>query len=258
MPGVVSNIGPVQGLEDEDTKERYEKTQNTTNFEISKTISNIKGEFATIRRLSAAVVVDGRYTRELNEEGVEQLRYTALSEDEMIKISALVRQAIGYSEQRGDEVSVSNFQLNGQLSGFKARTPLERFVEATVKLLEPFMPLLKYALVGLILFFFYKKVIVPFSERMLEAKADEEEELESLIKIDEDEEENNDRLNEMRRRIEDQLGMGSGGNEDEIKYNVLLEKIKELTIEKPAELANLFQTLVHDELGLDNIGGGKR
>lgn len=258
VPGVVSNIGPVQGLEDEDTKERYEKTQNTTNFEISKTISNIKGEFATIRRLSAAVVVDGRYTRELNEEGVEQLRYTALSEDEMIKISALVRQAIGYSEQRGDEVSVSNFQLNGQLSGFKARTPLERFVEATVKLLEPFMPLLKYALVGLILFFFYKKVIVPFSERMLEARADEEEELESLIKIDEDEEENNDRLNEMRRRIEDQLGMGSGGNEDEIKYNVLLEKIKELTIEKPAELANLFQTLVHDELGLDNIGGGKR
>ena len=111
---------------------------------------------------------------------------------------------------------------------------------------------------GVILFFFYKKVIVPFSERMLEARADEEEELESLIKIDEDEEENSDRLNEMRRRIEDQLGFGSGGNEDEIKYNVLLEKIKELTMEKPAELANLFQTLVHDELGLDNIGGGKR
>lgn len=82
--------------------------------------------------------------------------------------------------------------------------------------------------------------------------------MESLIKIDEDEEENSDRLNEMRRRIEDQLGMGSGGNEDEIKYNVLLEKIKELTMEKPAELANLFQTLVRDELGLDNIGGGKR
>ncbi len=59
----------------------------------------------------------------------------------------------------------------------------------------------------------------------------------------------------MRRRIEDQLGFGSG-NEDEIKYNVLLEKIKEIAMEKPAELANLFQTLVHDELGLDNMGGG--
>lgn len=255
VPGVVSNIGPVQGLEDNDLKEKYEKTQNTTNFEISKTISNIKGEFATIRRLSAAVVVDGKYSRQLDEEGVEKLEYTALNDEEMEKISALVRQAIGYNQQRGDEVSVSNFQLNGQLSGFKARTPLERFLEATTALLAPFMPLVKYAIVGLILFFFYKKVIVPFSERMLEAKADEEEELDSLIKIDEDEEENNDRLNEVRRRIEDQLGFG-GGNEDEIKYNVLLEKIKEIAMEKPAELANLFQTLVHDELGLDNMGGG--
>ncbi|MDY3113374.1 MAG: flagellar basal-body MS-ring/collar protein FliF [Helicobacter sp.] len=257
VPGVVSNIGPVQGLEDNDVKEKYEKTQNTTNFEISKTISNIKGEFATIRRLSAAVVVDGRYERIINNEGVEQLNYSALTEEDMEKISALVRQAIGYNTQRGDEVAVSNFQLNGQLSGFKARTPLERFLEATSKLLEPFMPLLKYALVGLILFFFYKKVIVPFSERMLEARADEEEEIESLIKIDEDEEENNDRLNEMRRRIEDQLGFGNGSNEDEIKYGVLLEKIKEIASEKPGELASLFQTLVHDELGLDSIGGKK-
>lgn len=255
VPGVVSNIGPVQGLEEDNAKEKYEKTLNTTNFEISKTISNIKGEFATIRRLSAAVVVDGRYERGLNAEGVEQLRYIALSDEDMTKISALVRQAIGYSDQRGDEVSVSNFQLNGQLSSFKARTPLERFLETAVGLLEPFMPLLKYAVVGIILFFFYKKVIMPFSERMLESKTDEEEELESLIKIEEEEEENSDRLNEMRRRIEDQLGFGGGANEDEIKYNVLLEKIKELTTEKPAELANLFQTLVHDELGLDNLGG---
>lgn len=186
---------------------------------------------------------------------MEKLEYTALSDEEMEQISALVRQAIGYSQQRGDEVSVSNFQLNGQLSGFKARTPLERFLEGASALLAPFMPLLKYAIVGLILFFFYKKVIVPFSERMLEARADEEEELDSLIKIDEDEEENSDRLNEVRRRIEDQLGFG-GGNEDEIKYNVLLEKIKEIAMEKPAELANLFQTLVHDELGLENMGGG--
>lgn len=257
VPGVVSNIGPVQGLDDDNTKEKYEKSQTTTNYEISKTISNIKGEFATIRRLSAAVVVDGKYQKQLDEQGVEKLEYTALSEGEMEQITALVRQAIGYNQQRGDEVSVSNFQLNGQLSGFKARTPLERFLDATQALLAPFMPLLKYAIVGLILFFFYKKVIVPFSERMLEARADEEEEIESLLKIDEDEEENSDRLNEMRRRIEDQLGFGAGSNEDEIKYNVLLEKIKELATEKPAELANLFQTLVHDELGLDINKGGK-
>ncbi len=252
VPGVVSNIGPVQGLENEDAKERYEKSQTTTNYEVSKTISNIKGEFATIRRLSAAVVVDGKYQKQLDNNGVEQLEYIALNQQEMEQITALVRQAIGYNQQRGDEVSVSNFQLNGQISGFKARTPLERFLETSQELLTPFMPLLKYVVVGIILFLFYKKVIVPFSERMLEAKADEEEEIESLLKIEDEEEENTDKLNEVKRRIEDQLGF-SNNNEDEVKYSVLLEKIKELAQEKPTDLANLFQTLVHDELGIDNI-----
>ena len=252
VPGVVSNIGPVQGLENEDAKEKYEKSQTTTNYEVSKTISNIKGEFATIRRLSAAVVVDGKYQKQLDNNGVEQLEYIALNQQEMEQITALVRQAIGYNQQRGDEVSVSNFQLNGQISGFKARTPLERFLETSQELLTPFMPLLKYVVVGIILFLFYKKVIVPFSERMLEAKADEEEEIESILKIEDEEEENTDKLNEVKRRIEDQLGF-SNNNEDEVKYSVLLEKIKELAQEKPTDLANLFQTLVHDELGIDNI-----
>ena len=252
VPGVVSNIGQEQGLENEDAKEKYEKYQTTTNYEISKKISNIKGELATIRRLSAAVVVDGKYQKQLDNNGVEQLEYIALNQQEMEQITALVRQAIGYNQQRGDEVSVSNFQLNGQISGFKARTPLERFLETSQELLTPFMPLLKYVVVGIILFLFYKKVIVPFSERMLEAKADEEEEIESLLKIEDEEEENTDKLNEVKRRIEDQLGF-SNNNEDEVKYSVLLEKIKELAKEKPTDLANLFQTLVHDELGIDNI-----
>ena len=252
VPGVVSNIGPVQGLENEDAKEKYEKSQTTTNYEVSKTISNIKGEFATIRRLSAAVVVDGKYQKQLDNNGVEQLEYIALNQQEMEQITALVRQAIGYNQQRGDEVSVSNFQLNGQISGFKARTPLERFLETSQELLTPFMPLLKYVVVGIILFLFYKKVIVPFSERMLEAKADEEEEIESLLKIEDEEEENTDKLNEVKRRIEDQLGF-SNNNEDEVKYSKKKKKIKELAQEKPTDLANLFQTLVHDELGIDNI-----
>lgn len=258
VPGVVSNIGPVQGLEDDATKEVYDKSQTTTNYEISKTISNIKGEFGTLRRLSASVVVDGRYNIVLDEDGVERQQYTALSEDDMAKITANVRSAIGFSQTRGDEVSVSNFQLNGQMSGFKARTPLERFLAAAAELLAPFMPLLKYVVVGIILFIFYKKVILPFSERMLEAQPDEEEALESLLKIDEDEELSDDRANEMKRRIEDQLGFGRGANEDEIKYSVLLEKIREIAQEKPGEIATLFQTLVHDELGLDHVPAPKK
>ncbi|RUM43726.1 MAG: flagellar M-ring protein FliF, partial [Hydrogenimonas sp.] len=48
VPGAVSNIGPVQGIESTSTKQKYQKSTNTINYEISKTVSNIKGPFATI------------------------------------------------------------------------------------------------------------------------------------------------------------------------------------------------------------------
>ena len=89
---------------------------------------------------------------------------------------------------------------------------------------------------------------------MLESSEEVEGDVESLIKID-DEEEINNKLNEMRKRAEDQLGLG-GFNEDEIKYDVLLEKIKTLVGEKPEEISGLFQTLVHDELGIEEAKKG--
>lgn len=253
VPGAVSNIGPVQGLDSQDTREKHEKSQTTTNFEVSKTVSSIKGEFATIKRLSAAVVVDGKYRTIVNDEGSEVLEYIALNEEEMEKINALVRQAMGFSNVRGDEVSVSNFEFHAKTSGYLPKSAAQRFLENLQKLTGPFMPLFKYLIVGIILFIFYKKVIVPFTERMLEVHEDEDEELESLIKLDEDDDDGLSKFNEMKRRVEEQLGLGMGLSEDEIKYDVLLEKMKKIIGEKPEEVAGIFQALVRDELGIDDM-----
>ncbi len=46
--------------------------------------------------------------------------------------------------------------------------------------------------------------------------------------------------------VENELGLGDF-REDELKYEVLLEKIKTLFAEKPQEFANLFQMFIHDE-----------
>ena len=73
---------------------------------------------------------------------------------------------------------------------------------------------------------FYKKIIVPFTERMLEVQNIEEEKVESLFEVADDEDEDLNRFGEMRKRVEEQLGIGKNLNEDEIKYDVLLEKIK--------------------------------
>lgn len=250
VPGAVSNVGPVQGLDALNNKQIHTINTTTTNYEVGKTISEIKGEFGTLKRLSAAVVVDGTYQL-VNDNGVEKMQYTALNEATMSQIDALVKQTIGFSQDRGDVVSVSNFELNAKSGSFTPKTTLEKIMS----MLQPVIPLLKYILVAIIIFIFYKKIIAPFAERMIEIEEKSDEDVESLLTLDDNEEEAN-RENELRKRIENQLGLGDF-REDELKYEVLLEKIKKAIAEKPQEIANLFQTLIRDELGLDDTAAKK-
>lgn len=249
VPGAVSNIGPVQGLDSLNNKQIHTINTTTTNYEVGKTISEIKGEFGTLKRLSAAVVVDGVYEL-VDDNGVEKMQYVALDEAKMSQIEALVKQAMGFSQDRGDVVSVSNFEFNAKSGSFKPKTTMEK----VLSMLEPVIPLLKYILVGIIIFIFYKKIIAPFAERMIETEEAKDDDVESLLTLDDSEEDSN-RENELRKRIENQLGLGDF-REDDLKYEVLLEKIKTLVAEKPQEVANLFQTLIRDELGLEDTKKG--
>lgn len=79
-------------------------TTETTNYEISSTRETVMVEGGLIRRLSVAVVVDGSYTTAAD--GTRT--YAPRSEEEMAKITALVRSAIGYDEKRGDTLEVAN------------------------------------------------------------------------------------------------------------------------------------------------------
>lgn len=251
VPGAVSNIGPVQGLDDNNSKEKYEKSQNTTNYEVGKTVSEIKGEFGVLSRLSAAVVVDGRY-KKVTKDGVESLEYVPLSAEEMQKIDSLVKQAIGYSQQRGDDVAVSNFEFDAKADNYIPLSGFEKFSADVEKYLGPFMPLLKYVLVAVVIFIFYKKIISPFAERMLEVQESEEDKIESLFEINDEDDTDLNKFSEIRKRVEDQLGLSSDFSEDEVKYDVLLEKIKSSIEEKPEEIAALFKTLIKDEISPEN------
>ena len=248
VPGAVSNIGPVQGLEDGKLKQKYEKSSTTTNYEISKTVSNIKGPFATIKRVSAAVVVDGKY---VPDDG-GKLVYQPRSNEELDQISSLVKKTIGFDVRRGDQVTVSNFQFESYAKEI-VESPYDFVLKTVYDYLNPITPILKFIFVAAILFVFYKKVIVPFSERMLEIPVDEEGEGESLLVLDEEEEQSlADKFTQMRKKVEEQLGLTEDFDEDELKYEVLLEKMKELAEEKSEEVAALLGALIRDEIEMEN------
>ncbi|GAA8441667.1 flagellar basal-body MS-ring/collar protein FliF [Helicobacter pylori] len=254
VPGVVSNIGPVQGLKDNKEQEKYEKSQNTTNYEVGKTISEIKGEFGTLVRLNAAVVVDGRYKIALKD-GANALEYEPLSDEALKKINALVKQAIGYNQNRGDDVAVSNFEFNPMAPMIDNATLSEKIMHKTQKILGSFTPLIKYILVFIVLFIFYKKVIVPFSERMLEVVPDEDKEVKSMFEEMDEEEDELNKLGDLRKKVEDQLGLNASFSEEEVRYEIILEKIRGTLKERPDEIATLFKLLIKDEISSDSAKG---
>lgn len=250
VPGAVSNIGPVEGIQSQSSGEKYEKSNVSTNYEISKTTSSTKGEFATITRVTAAVVVDGKYKTKLDEEGslTDELEYIDREESELEAISSLVKQAIGANETRGDLVTVRNFQFE------VLKTPRQevsgKMGELYAVYLSPFSELFKLIFVGIILFVVYKKLITPFAERMLEFSKEEDHMERPVLEIDEEEGEDLiERVQQMRKKVEDQLGVGSNFNEDELKHDVLLEKLKSIAEERPQELATLMQALIDEETG---------
>ena len=243
VPGAVSNIGPVQGIEDNKPTQEYDKTVTNTNYEISKQIIKTKPQFATIKRVTAAVVVDGRYenVRDENGELTAKINYIPLNENEVNQIRSLVEQAVGYNQARGDQVTVSNFEFRPN----NISTPLTKFQRFEEEYIKPLLPVLKYLLVALILFVFYKKVIVPFMNKMLmDTKPQEEAVFEEEIDVEEEAEDTIERFKAAKKRAEDELGMNDDFNEEDLKYDVLLEKMKGIVAERSDEVASLLQSMV--------------
>ncbi|TXH04624.1 MAG: flagellar basal body M-ring protein FliF [Nevskiaceae bacterium] len=94
--------------------------QSTRNYELDKTVSHTRRPGGSIRRLSVAVLVDN--LPKANAKGESEL--APLSKDEIAKVEALVKQAVGFDAQRGDTVSVQNVSFINEPAAAVADLPV--------------------------------------------------------------------------------------------------------------------------------------
>ena len=143
LPGKQQNAAAAGG-----SSSLAEKKNETINYEISKTISRIIGATGGIKKLSVVVLVDGTYAAA---QGSTEKKYTARTEDEVKQFEDMVKKAIGFTTERGDEVKVVNMPFEV--------VPLEEPVEAAAA--TPVMPVVMSAsrvlvpLVGVVLLFLF-------------------------------------------------------------------------------------------------------
>lgn len=88
-------------------KDATQRNEEIVNYEISKTTRTEVIEAGRVKRLSVAVLVDGIYTPGAN----GQMDYKPRTSEELDRIAALVRSAIGFDRNRGDQVEVINLRF---------------------------------------------------------------------------------------------------------------------------------------------------
>lgn len=125
-PGAVSNIPPGQGAAPINgpgvapsvtapngasggANNSTTRRESVVNYEVDKTIRVVKGGTGNIRRLTAAVVVNHRTT---NDPKTGKPISEPLPPEQLTQMTALVREAIGFSQERGDSVNLMNAAFN--------------------------------------------------------------------------------------------------------------------------------------------------
>ena len=80
------------------------KRESIINYEVDKTIRVVKGASGVIKRINAAVVVNNQVTTD--DKG--KVTSTPLTDAQIEKMTALVRETVGFSKDRGDSVNLMN------------------------------------------------------------------------------------------------------------------------------------------------------
>lgn len=143
------------------SKSDNRKSEEIVNYEISRTTKTEVIEGGRVNRISVAVLVDGTYAKNGSGDSV----YTPREKDELDRIAALVRSAIGFDQRRGDQVEIVNLRFaelpQNLISAPKGWLELPEFTKDDIL---RGIEMLVMGLLGLIVLFF---VIRPLVRRIV-------------------------------------------------------------------------------------------
>lgn len=165
----IGNNLPDYTGQDDDVLRKNEKitTNETTNYEITKTVKNHIKETGSVNRLSVAVLVDGIYT--IDEE-TDEVTYAPRGEEELQSFKTLVKSAIGFDASRGDTIEVMNHKFMRGVSVEEKEGPYDWLKRELANVLQTFI----IAVVVVLVIVF---IIRPMVNRAFEITRDEAEEI---------------------------------------------------------------------------------
>ncbi|MHB1677044.1 MAG: flagellar basal-body MS-ring/collar protein FliF [Sulfuriferula sp.] len=197
---------------------------DTTNYEVDKTIRYVQQPMGGLKRLSVAVVVN--YKAVTDKKGnVKNIPLTTIEKNQ---ISDLAKEAMGYEQTRGDTINVVN-------SPFAATK--EVFVEIPWWKQPGNIELAKetgrYLLAFIALLYVYKKFLRPMFDKLMTPAPHRSAQGESMFDTDDDE------------GSEVHLSHQEDASKRDASYHNNLEKVKQMAKDNPKVVANVIKTWVN-------------
>ncbi|MFQ5962952.1 MAG: flagellar basal-body MS-ring/collar protein FliF [Candidatus Scalinduaceae bacterium] len=122
-----------QMLEAEEGKSQLESSKEkeeteTTQYAISKIERAVSEHVASVKRLTVAVLIDGRYEEEKMEDGTINKKFIERPKEELDQIAAIIKQAIGLNESppRNDKFEIQSIRFRGREPVFIDEESIEK------------------------------------------------------------------------------------------------------------------------------------
>ncbi|MGD9057643.1 MAG: flagellar basal-body MS-ring/collar protein FliF [Desulfobacterales bacterium] len=173
IPGIQSNLPETSAALNKTTEEEdttFAKQDRTVNYEIGKLTSRTLEPVGGIDRISVAVMVDGTYQSTVTEDGETQTSYVPRTPAELTQIENLVKRAVNFDAQRGDQVEVVNIPFeSSQMVQPETDSAILRWLDH----IKPYKPYFKYAFLSLFLCLTFLFIVKPLIKWLTGSAADD-------------------------------------------------------------------------------------
>lgn len=139
------------------------------NYEITRTTRRVQGASGGVKRLSVAVMVDGTYDQVEGKDGEMTRTYVPRSPEEIAWFMKMTKNAIGYDEERGDQVEVVSMPFH--ISSIVEPKP-DKMEKWSALIEKVAMPLILLIVAGTFLLFIVKPVVRLISEQKFLSEAE--------------------------------------------------------------------------------------
>ncbi len=170
-PGPVGAMGAVSNQANtppptNEVKTDTNKSNEVTTYEIPQTVRRITHPTGRVKKISVAVVVDGKRIKETDKDGKVLAKVEPWSPEKLKEFEAIISGALAIDRKRGDSLQVSNIEFRQEDFEDAQRMIAEREHKEYV------FNLILYGVIGITIILFFLFVVRPFIKWITENTID--------------------------------------------------------------------------------------